>query len=90
MHVYWADAAGIDQVREELTRAARFNPQPLKQSLSALEVVLKGLYPEGTLSRLVAWDGNWVLEDRSDRGAAEWLTQLAELVRSVLDAVDRR
>ena len=88
VHNYWGDADGLEQVRRELTRTGQYNPRPLRESLAALDVVLNGHYPEGTLSQLVKWDGNRVLADPSDRGAAEWLTQLAALVRAVLDSVD--
>lgn len=90
VHSYWGDGGGLEQVRQELTRTAQHNAQPLQESLAAINVVLNGNYPEGTLSQLVTWDANRVLKDRSDRGAAEWLRQVAELVRRVLDSVDPR
>jgi len=44
--------------------------------------------PPGTLARLVGWDGNWVLDDPSDAGAAQFLRELAQLLRAVLDEAE--
>ena len=85
VHGYCADTDGLDQIKAELMGAVQFNPEPIKKSLQALETVLRTSYPEGTLARLVAWDANWPLDDPSDAGARAFLTQFADLVRSVID-----
>lgn len=89
VHSYWGDADGLDEVKSELAFVAGRNPAQLEESLDALEVVLNEHYPEGTLFRLVAWDGNRVLEDPSDAGAKAFLRQLAATVREVLDSTAR-
>jgi hypothetical protein len=39
----------------------------------------------GALARMVAWEGNWVLDDPSDAGAARFLGDLAQTLRDVLN-----
>lgn len=90
VHGYWADTDGLEQVRSELANVARRNPHQLEQSLAALQVVLQENYPDGTLARLVAWDANWPLEDPSDNGAKAFLTQVAGIVRDVIDSTTRQ
>jgi hypothetical protein len=34
---------------------------------------------------MVAWEGNWVLDDPSDAGAIRFLGDLAQILRDVLD-----
>jgi hypothetical protein len=53
--------------------------------LTDIESVLADPPSDGTLARLVGWDGNWVLDDPSDAGAALFLRELASLLRAVLD-----
>jgi hypothetical protein len=84
VHFNFSDADGLDEVRADLARQAAVNPDPLLRALGAIEAVLGDPPPEGELARLVAWDGNWVLDDPSDAGAACWLREVAELVRGVL------
>jgi hypothetical protein len=77
-------------VKSELGFVASRNPAQLEKSLQALQVVAKEHYPEGTLARLVAWDGNRALDDPSDAGAKAYLGQLADVVRDVLDSTTRQ
>jgi hypothetical protein len=46
--------------------------------------------PEGTVSRLVAVNANWVLDDPSDQGARAWLEELAKMLREELAASGAR
>ncbi|NMO50898.1 hypothetical protein HH310_06785 [Actinoplanes sp. TBRC 11911] len=47
--------------------------------------MLAASWPPDTLARLVGWDGNWVLADPSDAGAAQFLSDLARMLREVID-----
>jgi hypothetical protein len=86
LHFYVADSDGFDDVRSEIQRTASADPRSLREDLAALEAVLAEQHPPRTLLRLVEDDGNWGLdEDPTDGGAAAFLTQLAQLVRSALD-----
>ena len=42
---------------------------------------------DGELARLVGWEGNWVLDDPSDAGAARFLRELAVMLREVIGEV---
>jgi hypothetical protein len=87
---FFGDALDIDEVRSTLTTLASANTRGLHLALTALERVIADPTVECELARLVGWDGNWVLEDPSNAGAKEFLKQLAEMLRSILDdAPDR-
>lgn len=83
-----ADAANFDEVRAHLQRLARTTTRMHHRVLTALESVLATTWPPDTLARLVGWDGNWVLDDPSDIGAAGFLRNLADLLRSVIDETE--
>jgi hypothetical protein len=83
-----ADAANYDDIRWQLQELARTNTRLHRLDLAALESVLATSWPPNTLSRLVGWDGNWVLDDPSDAGAAEFLRGLADMLREVIDAAE--
>ncbi|MEU4214697.1 hypothetical protein [Actinoplanes sp. NPDC026623] len=57
--------------------------------LAALEAVAAEQHAPGTLARLVGWEANWVLDDPSDAGAAQFLRELAQLLREVIDDAER-
>ena len=82
---YVADAESMDEVRADLARMAEVNVETVRGRLRALEALLADPPAGGELARLVGWDGNWVLDDPSDAGAAAWLRDLAGLVQRVLD-----
>jgi hypothetical protein len=82
------DADGLDEVRADLRRTAHFNTTRHRGDLVALEAVVAGQYPPDTLARLVGWDGNWVLDDPSDAGAAQFLRDLAQMLREVIDEAE--
>jgi hypothetical protein len=64
---------------------AKVNRETVRRDAVAIEALLADPPPPGTLTRLVAWDGNWVLDDEtSDAAAAAWLADLASLIRGVL------
>ena len=82
------DTAGLDEVRTDLRQVAQFDTFYLRQDLAAIEAVLAMPPAEGALARLVGWDANWVLDDPSDTGAAVFLAELAQLLRSVIDETE--
>lgn len=79
------DAESLDEVRADLHRTAQFSTVRHRGDLAALEAVVTEQHPAGTLARLVGWEANWVLHDPSDAGAAQFLTELARLLREVID-----
>lgn len=84
-----ADAGSLDGLRADLRRVAQTSTLSIRQDLAALEALLAGppLEP-GALTRLVAWEGNWVLDDLTDAGAAAFLRSLADLLREVIDEAE--
>ena len=78
------DTEGLDEVRADLEQVAHFDTMSLRQDLVAIESVLAESHPDGTLARLVGWDANWVLDDPSDSGAAAFLEELGQIVRTVI------
>lgn len=82
-----ADAESLEEIRSDLQQTAQYSTRKLKQELAALESVLADPPPEpGALARLVAWDGNWVLNDPSDAAAATFLRELTQILREVLNS----
>ena len=82
---YVEDALTLEEVRQHARRMAGVNTRTLEQGLAGIEALLADPPPPGALARLVANEGNWVLDDpTSDVAAAAFLRQLADLVRDVL------
>ncbi|GAA0489180.1 hypothetical protein Ade02nite_73350 [Paractinoplanes deccanensis] len=86
---YVADAESLHEVETRLRRIAGTSTRMHRRVLGALESVLATELREGTAAQLVGWDGNWVLDDPSDAGAAEFLRGLAGMLRSVIDQAGR-
>lgn len=78
-----ADAGNLDEVREDLSQTARYSTRSLVRELTAFETVLAD--PPDGLSRMVASDGNWVLDDLSDAAAERFLAELAQMLREVIE-----
>jgi hypothetical protein len=86
LHFYVADCDGLKEVRAEIQRTAGVDAPSLRQDLVTVEAVLAQEHTPGTLLRLVEGDGNWGLDhDPTDAGAATFLHELAQMLRSVLD-----
>ncbi|MEV6494785.1 hypothetical protein AB0M20_40105 [Actinoplanes sp. NPDC051633] len=84
-----ADAESLDEIRAGLRGLAQVTTRGIRHDLTALEALLAEPPPEpGALARLVAADGNWVLDEFSEERAARFLGELAALLRSVLDEVE--
>ncbi|TDD20130.1 hypothetical protein E1294_18875 [Nonomuraea diastatica] len=80
-----ADASGLDEVRANVARLAEVDPETVERGARALDDLLAAPPADGTLAWLVAWDANTVLDDdTSDTVAAQWLRELAEVLREVL------
>jgi len=85
LHSYVEDAEDFDEIGAALRRTARTNDFHLRQYLEALETVLAEPQPPGTLLRLVEGDANWGIDhDQTDAGAAVFLHELADLLRSTI------
>jgi hypothetical protein len=88
LHVYVEDSLDLDEVRDEIRQTAQDDTSQLRNDLAALEAVLAEPHEPGTLLRLVEGDGNWGLDhDQTDAGAAAFLRELAQTLRSVIDEV---
>ncbi|MFD4461784.1 hypothetical protein [Nocardia sp. NPDC058480] len=84
-----ADIDGLDDLRMDIARTARLNRRTVLRDAEAIETLLSTPQPPGTLSWMVAANGNWVLEDEtSDDLAADWLRGLATLIREVVQESD--
>jgi hypothetical protein len=83
-----ADAESLVEVRARLQRIAQHSTRMHRRVLDALELVSASSWPTGTMGRLVGWDGNWVLDDPSDAGAARFLSDLARILREVIDEAE--
>lgn len=83
---YVSDADSLDEVREEVARAAAHNPERISATLDAIEAVIADPPRDGTLSSMVAVDANRQLTDPSDEGALHYLYRLTRLLREVLGA----
>lgn len=82
---YLADADGIDEVWAHLRLTAATSTYGPRRDLAALEAVLADPPREkDALAYLVGWQGNWVLDDPSDEGAAAFLAELADMLRTVI------
>ncbi|WP_199513864.1 hypothetical protein [Nucisporomicrobium flavum] len=80
-----ADTDGWVEVRDELRMTLQHSAWPLREGLEAIDAVLAAELPAGTLLRMVAGDAGWPLDDDpTDAGAAEFLRELSELIRSLL------
>jgi hypothetical protein len=82
------DADGLDEVRADLRRTAHFSTVRHRGDLAALEAVVVEQHPAGTLARLVGWEANWVLDDPSDAGAAQFLRELTQMLREVIEEAE--
>lgn len=82
---YVCDADSMEEIEADIERMSQTNSRSLRLGLVGIEKLLAGPPPEeGALSRLVAWEAGWVLQDESDEGAKIWLGSLAELLRRYL------
>ena len=82
------DMDGPDEIRADLRSVASFGTYWLRQDLAALESVVADPPMDDTLARLVGWEANWVLDDPSDAGAVEFLRELAQMLREVIDEAE--
>ncbi len=81
-----ADSLGFDDLRADLARTAQVNRATVLRDADAIDAMLADPPPPGTLSMMVAHDGNWVLDDpTSDEAAIAWFRELSALIRSVAE-----
>jgi len=81
-----ADAVSLDEIRADLRQTAQQTTRALRRELAALEAVLADPpTPPGMLMRMVALEGNWVLDDLTDAGAVRFLGELAQMLRDVIE-----
>ncbi|MEU4215714.1 hypothetical protein [Actinoplanes sp. NPDC026623] len=85
-----ADAENFDEIRADQLQLAQVSTRAIRRDLAALEALLADPPSSpGSLARLVGWEGNWVLDDPSDAAAAQFLRDLATVLRNVLDEASR-
>lgn len=73
-----------DGDRDLLKLEATQRPGPIVDAVEAIDDVLAHPPPPGTLSEMVAYEGNRVLADLSDATASAWLMELAADLRQWL------
>ena len=78
---FCADMETMEEVKANITGIAEHF---LRRCLAGLEGVLADPPPDDTLSKMVAWEVGWVLDDTSEEGARKWIGELAQLVRDSL------
>lgn len=78
-----ASAQSTAEVEANVRYQNAHNPRVLDGWIQAIEAVLADLPPPGTLARMVALDGNWVLPDETDAGAIPWLRDMAEQIKRI-------
>jgi len=82
---YCSDAESLQEIRNHVARMLAVNPRTVLAGLAGIEGLLVNPPSEDrTLLSLVAYDANWVLNDRSDEGAKVWLQGIAQLLREEL------
>jgi hypothetical protein len=75
----------FEEVHADLESLAQTNVRSHQRDLAAFEAVIADPPTEpNALAHLVAWDGNWVLDDPSDTGALQFLREVAEMLRTVI------
>ena len=83
-----ADADGLDELRADLQQTAQVTTRGIRRDLAAIEALLADPPAPGTLAQFVGMYGNWVLDDPSDAGAAQFLRELAQMLREVIDEAE--
>jgi hypothetical protein len=83
---YVSDANGIEEIHQDIARMAAINPRTLVQAAEGIDALLANPPAGGTLARIVAFDGNYVLDNPSDEGASAWLREMAGYLWNVLAA----
>lgn len=81
---HWNDADGLAEIRNGLEGEIAVNPKYVIRGLDAIERLLEGASPPGTLRDLVLWSANQPLGQPSDEAARAWLEETASFVRDVL------
>lgn len=79
-----AAATDLDEVLRDLHAVASVSTLGLRRDLRAMVAVTTATLPDGALAKLVAWDGNRVLDDPTDAGARAFLEGVAETIRDVV------
>ncbi|GAB4200432.1 MAG: hypothetical protein OHK0022_21480 [Roseiflexaceae bacterium] len=83
---YFSDALNLDEAVAEIKTMAKLNTRTLYAGLNGIESLLEEDVAPGVLSMLVAADANYVLDDPSDAGARKWLQEIADILRTTLQA----
>jgi hypothetical protein len=84
LRAHFADADSFAEAAADLRGLAAVNTRSLWRNLAALDAVLAAPPADGSLATVVAVDGNWVLDDPTDAGAATFLREVADLHRQIL------
>lgn len=81
---FLSEASFFEDVRRDVADMLTVNARPILEGLAGIEGLLENPPEEGELLMLVAYDANWVLEDRSAEGAKAWLRELGQVLREEL------
>ena len=81
---YLPEADSFEDVRRDVAYMLTVNARPILEGLAGIEGLLENPPDERDLLVLVAYDANWVLEDRNAEGAKAWLRDLGQVLREEL------
>jgi hypothetical protein len=81
-----ASMGSLEELRDDLLAQVEVNDRPVYRELRALQHVLAMAAAPEPLAPLVAWDGNWVLDDESEDGARTFLHSVLAIYASVVNA----
>lgn len=80
-HVHDSDPELLER---DLRGLMKVNASPIIDAVDAIEEVIAVPQPSGTISGIVAYEGNQMLDDDTDEAAALWLKELALQLRRLL------
>jgi len=83
---YYVHDSDPELLERDVRGMINVNPRVIVDALEALRELLTTPQPQGTLSEMVAYEGNQMLDDESDIAAAVWLKELSEQLHRWLGA----
>ena len=81
---YYVHDSDWELLERDVRGMLHVNPKVIVEAVIAIEHVIATPQPPGSLSRLVAYEGNWMLDDESDTAAMAWFRELVSRLRDWL------
>lgn len=83
---YYVHDSDPELLERDVRSMIKVNPRTIVDALEAFDELLTTPQPQGSLSEIVAYEGNQMLDDESDVAAIAWIARLAEQLRRWLRA----